>query len=129
MVANGFSVLLVDDEIDFVRVLARRLKARGLDVRTVLSAEDGLEALGERLADVVVLDVRLPGMTGVQALEKIKARHAGIEVVMLTGYADTETSVRVLEMGAFDYLVKPVAIEELIGRLEDAYRASRLCGA
>jgi DNA-binding NtrC family response regulator len=123
---DPFSVLVVDDELDFIRVLAVRLARRGLKVRKVHTAEDGLAALADEPADVVVLDVRLPGMTGVQALEKIKARHPFTEVVMLTGYADTETSVRVLELGAFDYLVKPVSIEELIGRLQDAYQAKRL---
>ena len=93
---DPFSVLLVDDELDFVGVLAMRLKRRGLTVRQVHTAEDGLLALADEPADVVVLDVRLPGMTGVQALQKIKARYPSIEVVMLTGYADTETSVRVL---------------------------------
>jgi len=123
---DPFSVLLVDDELDFVGVLAMRLKRRGLTVRQVHTAEDGLLALADEPADVVVLDVRLPGMTGVQALQKIKARYPSIEVVMLTGYADTETSVRVLELGAFDYLVKPVAIDELIDRLREAYQTRRL---
>lgn len=123
---DPFSVLLIDDEVDFVDVLAVRLARRGLTVRQEHTAEDGLEALAADPADVVVLDVRLPGMTGVQALERIKARFPAIEVVMLTGYADTETSVRVLELGAFDYLVKPVAIDELLERLQDACEASRL---
>jgi DNA-binding NtrC family response regulator len=123
---DPFSVLLVDDELDFIRVLAVRLAHRGLQVRMVHTAEDGLAALADEPADVVLLDVRLPGMTGDQALEKIVERHPHTGVVILTGYADTETSERLLELGAFDYLVKPVSIEELIGRLHDAHQATRL---
>jgi len=123
---DPFSVLLVDDELDFIRVLAVRLARRGLQVRMVHTAEDGLAAMADEPADVVLLDVRLPGMTGDQALETLAERHPHTGVVILTGYADTETSERLLELGAFDYLVKPVSIEELIGRLHDAYQATRL---
>ena len=123
---SGFTVLLVDDEEDFLETLAERLRVRDLDVRTATTGEEALDVLGEREADVVILDVRLPGMNGIQVLEKIKERFPSIEVVILTGYADAETAIRVMELGAFDYLIKPVAIDELLYRLQDAHRKKAL---
>jgi DNA-binding NtrC family response regulator len=119
---SGFKVLIVDDEEDFLETLAARLRLRDLDVQAVTTGEEALDVLGEREADVVILDVRLPGMSGVQALEKIKERFPLIEVMILTGYADAKTAIRVMELGAFDYLVKPVAITQLLYRLQDAHR-------
>ena len=123
---SGFKVLIVDDEEDFLETLAARLRVRDLDVQAVTTGEEALDALREREADVVILDVRLPGMSGVQALEKIKERFSLIEVMILTGYADPKTAIRVMELGAFDYLVKPVAINELLYRLQDAHRKKAL---
>lgn len=119
---NDFKVLIVDDEEDFLDMLSARLRGRNLDVRTATTGEEALDALNKREADVVILDVRLPGMNGVQTLEKIKERFPLIEVMILTGYADTETAIRVMELGAFDYLIKPVGIDELLYRLQDAHR-------
>jgi len=123
---SGFKVLIVDDEEDFLEMVAARLRVRNLDVQAVTTGEEALDALDEREADVVILDVRLPGMSGVQTLEKIKERFPFVEVMILTGYADTETAIRVMELGAFDYLVKPVAITELLYRLQDAHRKKAL---
>lgn len=120
------SVLLVEDEEDFREVLGTRLTKRGFSVQGVTTAEEGLQLLAQREFDVVVLDVRLPRMTGVQALREIRARHPEIEVLILTGYADTETAIRVMDLGAFDYLMKPVDIEELVSRLRDAHTARML---
>lgn len=116
------SVLLVEDEEDYRKVLATRLAKRGFTVQGVTTAEEGLDLLVRQGFDVVVLDVRLPRMTGVQALGEIRARHPGVEVLILTGYADTETAIRVMELGAFDYLMKPVDLEELVSRIRDAHQ-------
>ena len=116
------TVLLVEDEEDYREVLRTRLTKRGFQVEGVTTAELALDLLQQRDFDVVVLDVRLPRMTGVQALEKIRQLHPEIEVLILTGYADTETAIRVMELGAFDYLMKPVDLEELVARLRDAHQ-------
>jgi len=114
-------VLIVDDEKDFIDTLVERIKMRAIDVNGVFSGESALEYLSSNAADVVVLGVRMPGMDGVDTLKEIKRRHPFVEVIMLTGLAHVETATRVMELGAFDYLLKPVEIEELIYKIQDAY--------
>ena len=118
-------VLLVEDEDLYRTVLLRRLRKRGLDVRGVGTAEAALEALEVEPVDVVVMDVKMPGMNGIEALESIKERHDDIEVLMLTGVADPATAVRVLDRGAFAYLMKPVRIDVLISEMEEAHDQAR----
>lgn len=123
---NDFKVLLVDDEEDFLTALTERLQNRGIDAQGVKSGEEALEALKSRPVDVVVLDVRMPGISGIDTLEAIKKEYPATEVLMLTGHADLETAFRGMDSGAFDYLVKPVDIDELIYRLQDAHQAKTL---
>ena len=117
-----FNILLVDDEIDFVDTLSKRLELRGFVIHGVHRGEAALTALETFPADVVVLDVMMPGIGGVEALRQIKKQHPSIEVIILTGYTSTETAIEVMEIGAFDYLIKPIAFEELLYRLQDAYQ-------
>jgi DNA-binding response OmpR family regulator len=117
-----FNILLVDDEVDFVDTMAKRLELRDFVVHGVHRGEAGLEALETFPADVVVLDVMMPGIGGVEALRQIKQRFPHVEVIILTGYTSTETAIEVMEIGAFDYLIKPIAFEELLYRLQDAYQ-------
>lgn len=123
---TNFKVLLVDDEEEFLWALTERLKNRDLQVDGVTTGEDALSFIDRDPVDVVVLDVRLPGMDGVETLNEIKKRNPLIEVLILTGYANTETCVKVMELGAFDYLVKPVDIDELMYKLQDAHRKKSL---
>jgi DNA-binding NtrC family response regulator len=116
------SVLLVDDELSFVETLAKRLSLRRLQVTTAGSAADALQALERTPVDVVVLDVKMPGMDGIAATKAIRDAHPLIEVILLTGHANLEASVEGLAMGAFDYLLKPVSIDELVYKIEDAAR-------
>ena len=113
-------VLLVDDEHDFLMPLKKRLDRRGLDVAIAGSGEEALHALEGRPVDVVVLDVKMPGMDGLEALRLIKRRWPLTEVIMLSGHANIEVAIRGMEMGAFDYLMKPVELDELRYKLEDA---------
>ena len=115
-------VLLVDDELDFLDSLSQRLRLRGLPVFTAASGPAALEVLGREAVDVVVLDVRMPGMDGIETLRRIKERHPRVEVVMLTGHADLESSLEGMRFGFFDYLTKPVAIGDLIDKIGDAFR-------
>ena len=114
-------ILLVEDEDIFRTVLQRRLRRRGLDVSGVGSGEAALEYLRATTADVVVLDVKMPGMSGIEALEAIRAEFDDLEVIMLTGYADATTAVRVMDRGAFAYLMKPVNIDDLMEELDSAH--------
>jgi signal transduction histidine kinase len=119
-------VLLVDDEVDFVTSLGQRLVLRGLPTLTASSGPEALSLLDDHPVDVVVLDVRMPGMDGIETLRRIKEAHPRVEVVMLTGHADLESSLEGMRFGFFDYLTKPVQLEQLVEKIDDAYR--RRCG-
>jgi len=118
---NRFNVLFVDDEIDFLTTLLKRMSKRGIDVRGAGNGEEGLELLRQSSSDIVVLDVRMPGMDGIQMLREIKRQWPLTEVIMLTGHASLEAAREGMELGAFDYLMKPVDIDELLYKIEDAF--------
>jgi signal transduction histidine kinase len=115
-------ILLVDDETDFLTSLAQRLTLRGLITLTAASGPEALAVLDREPVDVVILDVRMPGMDGIETLRRIKEAHPRIEVVMLTGHADLESSIEGMRFGFFDYLTKPVALTQLIEKIDDAFR-------
>jgi DNA-binding NtrC family response regulator len=119
-------VLIVDDEIDFLETLAKRLEKRNLTVLKAASGLEALETIGRTTVDVVALDVRMQGMDGIETLRAIKAADEAIEVVMLTGHASVEVAVEGMELGAFDYLMKPMNIDELVFKLQDAFQAREL---
>jgi len=119
---NSFSVLIVDDEKEFLETLVKRLKKRKLDAKGAGNGENALKMLKHNAVDVVVLDVRMPGMDGIETLREIKNDFPLTEVVMLTGHACMEVAVEGMEIGAFDYLMKPVDIDELVYKLQDAYK-------
>lgn len=114
-------VLLVDDEDDFRQTVAKRLIKRGIDAKQAASGEDCLNTLEKEPADVVVLDVKMPGMNGIETLHHIKKNHSRIEVIMLTGHATTQDGVDGIKSGAFDYLSKPIELEHLIGKIRQAH--------
>lgn len=120
-------VLLADDEEAFVKGMARILKRRGFEVRT---AQNGIQAIdafeqGDRF-DVVVLDIKMPGMDGIQTLDEIKRRAPETEVIMLTGHASLSSGARALRRGAYDYLMKPCDAEDLIEKIREAYEAEKI---
>jgi two-component system, OmpR family, response regulator CpxR len=114
-------ILLVDDEKDFVDVLAERLENRGFQVRTAGNGDEALTALKEEQADVVILDVLMPGMDGMEALEEIKKLSPLVEVMMLTGHATIDTAIDGLRLGAYDYLMKPTDTDDLVAKILRAY--------
>jgi DNA-binding NtrC family response regulator len=115
-------VLLVDDEADYLATLVKRLSRRGIGARAVHSGAAALARLREEPADVVVLDVKMPGMDGIATLQEIKRHHPLVEVIMLTGHVDVEVAIHGMEVGAFDYLMKPTDIDELLFKIQDAHR-------
>lgn len=122
------SVLLVDDEVPFTEAMARRLTKRAVHVRMAFSGQealDKLDAYGVSKIDVVILDVKMPGMDGLETLSAIKSRHPTIEVIMLTGFATVESAIEGMKKGAFDYLMKPCEMELLMAKLEEACRKKR----
>ncbi len=121
---DTFRILVVDDEIDFMETLIKRLKKRQLDVTGVESGEKALELIKEQLFDVVLLDMKMPGgMDGIETLREIKKISPLTEVVLLTGHASIETSIEGMKLGAFDYLLKPIQLEDLILKLTAASSA------
>lgn len=120
---EGLRVLLVDDEEEFASTLAERLSMRGLDVKTALDGETALEMIAANPPDVVLLDVLMPGMGGLEVLRRIRSSHPGTQVILLTGHGSTRDGMEGMRQGAFDYLMKPLKIEELIAKLEEATTA------
>lgn len=113
-------VLLVDDEVPFVETMSKRLSKRQLMVLPAYTGREALEMLGKNAVDVVILDVKMPGMDGIQTLRQIKQTFPLVEVIMLTGHATIETAVEGMRLGAFDYLMKPCEIEELLAKVGEA---------
>ena len=119
---ENFNVLLVDDELEFLETLVKRLTKRGLNISTAKSGEEALKIIRGKGIDVAVLDVRMPGMDGIQTLREIKKIDPLMEVIMLTGHASIEVAIEGMELGAFDYLMKPADIDELFYKLQDAFK-------
>ena len=118
----GIKLLLVDDEEEFVTTLAERLEIRDLDVTTLLSGEEAADLVEEQDFDVVVLDVLMPGKDGIETLREIKSVKPLTEVIMLTGHATVETAIEGMKLGAFDYLIKPVDLKDLVEKIGRAHR-------
>ncbi|MBL7225223.1 MAG: response regulator [Desulfobacteraceae bacterium] len=117
-----FSVLVVDDEEDFVETIVNGLKKRTIDAVGVLSSEEALELLGKREFDVVILDIKMPGgMDGIETLKEIKKVQPLAEVILLTGHASVESSIEGMKLGAFDYVLKPIRLEELFPKVAQAF--------
>ncbi len=121
-----FSVLLVDDEKEFLDTLLKRLQKRKVKAMGVGSGEEAIKILKESPPDLVVLDVRMQGMDGIKTLREIKKIKPLVEVIMLTGHANVEVAVEGMEVGAFDYLMKPTDVDELLYKLEDAYKRKKI---
>jgi DNA-binding NtrC family response regulator len=118
-VAN-LKVLLVDDEADFLEPTAALLGRRGIDCTTARSGEEALAALPGPPFDCAVVDVKMPGMDGLDLLRRMRTACPGTGVVLLTGHASIELGVRGMELGAFEYLLKPVALDELLDTIRRA---------
>jgi len=114
------AVMIVDDEPDFVEMLSLRLTDQGHRVRSAGNGQEALEALKEEEPEVIVLDIKMPGMDGIETLKTIRARHPLVEIILLTGHGSIDTAVEGLKSGAFDYLLKPAKFEELLAKLEAA---------
>jgi len=117
-----FNVLLVDDEEEFLETLVKRIQKRKVNATGVRSGEEALRFLEKSPADVVVLDVRMPGMDGIETLRALKRQYPLTEVIMLTGHASLEVAIEGMELGAFDYLMKPVEIDDLLYKIQDAHK-------
>lgn len=113
-------VLLVDDEEDFLSTLAERLETRGLKVSTAASGEQALAKIDNEGFDLIVLDLAMPGMDGIETLKRLKAKQPEAEIIILSGQGSIKTSIEAMKHGAEDFMEKPVNITDLLDKISDA---------
>ena len=121
--------LFVDDEVEFLELMEKRLTRRGMEVVTAPDGQAALAVLDQAIQSgemfqIVVMDVRMPGMDGLETLRHMKEKAPKIPVILLTGHACMGVAVQGLDLGAYDYMLKPVAISELIIKMEEAARSA-----
>jgi len=120
------TILVVDDQKTVCYSLQRVLHAEGYEVRTVPNGEEALKIVNDAFPDLVIMDVRMPGMDGIEALERIKEFHPDIQVIMMTAFSTIEKAIRATQLGAYDYLAKPFDNDELLARVKDAIKTREL---
>ena len=115
------NVLLVDDEIEFVETFSERLVMRDLEISKAFSGEEALQVLEtNHNIEIVILDVKMPGMDGIETLVQIKSKFPLVEVIMLSGHTDVESAIDGMKRGAFDYLMKPCDMDQIIAKVTEA---------
>jgi DNA-binding response OmpR family regulator len=119
---KDMKVLLVDDEEEFVKALAERLKMRDLRSDTVLDGEEALSYVEDQEPDVMVLDLKMPGIDGMEVLRQVRKAYPKIQVIILTGHGTEKHEEEAKRLGAFDYLEKPVNLDVLVKKMKAAYR-------
>ncbi len=125
---KNIKVLLVDDEEEFVQSLAERVRMRELGSEIALNGKEALAKLAEKLPDVMILDFYMPGIDGLTVLEQVKKTYPEVQVVMLTAHGTREMEKKARDLGAFDYLQKPVGIDKLTKTIEKAYQYKQKFG-
>ena len=125
MVEGRIKLLLVDDEEGYVKVLSNRMGKRNIDVTKALSGTEGIQALRKEDFDVAVVDLKMEDMDGIEVLKVFKKMVPAMPVIMLTGHGSEKAAKDGIESGAFDYLIKPCDLEELVGKIREAVRARR----
>jgi DNA-binding NtrC family response regulator len=125
---EGIRVLVVDDEEDFRETVVKRLNARKLVAEEAASGVKALQILEGKDFDVIVLDVKMPDMDGIETLRHIKKLKPKTEVIMLTGHASVEFGIKGMQLGAFDYVMKPAPLNELLDTISQAYNKKQGIG-
>ncbi len=120
-------VLLVDDEREFVETLSERLQMRDYISAVVYGGEEALSVIDDDEPEVMVLDLKMPGIDGLEVLRQVKRKHPNVEVIVLTGHGSKDIENLCKELGAFGYLEKPVDIDKLTEMMQEAYRKVRKC--
>lgn len=122
---NDIKILLVDDEEDFIRTLSERLQLRDLASHTAFDGEQALRFVGDKEPDVMVLDLKMPGMDGMEVLRRIRREYPYIQVIIQTGHGNDLNEAEARRLGVFDYLKKPVDIDLLVERIKAACQAKK----
>jgi DNA-binding NtrC family response regulator len=118
--SKKMKVLVVDNEVEFASTLAERLRLRKIEAESVYSGADALTAVPRFLPDVVILDLQMPDMSGLDVLSRIKEIDPAIEVILLTGHGSFDAGITSMELGAFDYIVKPVDLTLIMEKIAEA---------
>ena len=114
-------ILLVDDEEEFVKTLSERIKMRNLNSEVALNGEEALKVVEDQIPDVMVLDLKMPGIDGLEVLRRVKKQYPDVQVIILTGHGSEKDEKEARTIGAFDYLNKPVEVDSLIKKIKKAY--------
>ena len=117
---DSIKVLLVDDEEEFVTTLAERLEMRGFDPGIAISGDQALSMVQDKAFDLIVLDLMMPGIGGLEVMKQIKSANPDMPIILLTGQGSTKEGMEGMNQGAFDFLMKPLDIEELISQIHEA---------
>jgi DNA-binding NtrC family response regulator len=123
---NELRVLLVDDEESYLETAAKIFRRKGIDVELCSIGKNVVSVLKEKKCQVVVLDLKMPGMTGQEVLREIKGNLPAVQVIILTGHATSDDAAVCLTSGAFDFLIKPVEMSHLMDRVRTAYEMWKL---
>jgi two-component system, OmpR family, response regulator len=122
---DKFRVLVVDDEDDFRNTLIKRLEARLVSVTGAAGGNEALALLKEQDFEVVVLDVKMPGKDGIETLQEMKKLKPQTQIILLTGHASVEAGIQGMRLGAFDYIIKPVPLDELLDKMQQAFERGK----
>jgi DNA-binding NtrC family response regulator len=114
------NILLVDDEEEFLKVLSQRLEGRGMKVDTSTTGEAAIEKAKAKGFDAIVLDLAMPGVDGIETLKRIKSENPDLQIIMLTGHASVDKGVEAIKEGAVDFMEKPVDLNKLLKKIEEA---------
>jgi two-component system, OmpR family, response regulator len=120
------NILIVDDENDFVETMVKRFGIRKMPIDSAKSGQEALEAMAAKDYDVIILDVRMPGMDGLETLRQIRERAPLTEVIMLTGHASLEAGMQGMNLGAYDYVLKPADFDDLLDKVRKAFERKEL---
>ena len=123
---ENIKILLVDDEPDVTRILSKRLGRRGYECQAAANGQEAVDAMAQYAFGLIIMDVKMPVMDGMSALQIIHARWPKTQIILLSGHADMQLAVQAMSEGAFGYLMKPVDIDELLFKIEDAVTQVRL---
>jgi two-component system OmpR family response regulator len=122
---NAWNILLVDDEVEFVSTLAERLELRGISARIAHDGESAIRAVAENEPQVMVLDVMMPGIKGLDVLQRVTEEHPNVPVILLTGQGKTRDGIEGMRYGAYAYMMKPLDLDELIRTLGEAINSNK----
>jgi len=115
-------ILLVDDEVAFADNIVKLLSKRGYDVTAVYDGQNAVRAIDEKEFDVIILDMKMPGMDGIATLKEIKKKGCLAEVIILTGHGSVESGIEGMQLGAFDFVMKPISLDNLQEKVGEAFQ-------